>query len=296
MKRLVIILSLVCGSLWGQRSDTVYQPLFSNTLLIAPSVNVTNIGQLGHQTVVYISNAPAKTCVNNPSTVVGSLQFSYDNVTWTNFGLGGQTSSLPLSPYTYMGTGAYPFVRFNVSAFDNTNCALTAWYSGTVTAVTAVTQGMMSTGSTIGDINKFNPTIIGGFSGDGVAHSAGVNVVRPIPACRDIKYNTVSAGGTAAITLPAFNYLGAGSLHVCMLAVTMTANGTVKLIVAGPAGCADAPVDITPVFTLNAGIPFVLGGGLGDILTPMPNAGPTTICGVATGGNATIMISYAFGS
>jgi hypothetical protein len=303
IKRASIILGLggmLFGQInvvFGQRSDTVYQQLFNKTLLLTNSVNVTNIGQLGHQVVAYISDAPAKTCVNNPSTVVASLQFSYDTTTWTNFGTGGQTSAQPLDPYLYMGVGAFPFVRFNITAFDNTNCTISAWYSGTITAGVVSTQGVLPMNSTIGSSsNKFYPNIIGGFSGNGVASNKGINVINMIPACRDIKYNIVSAGATTAITIPAFTYLGLGSLHICSVAITMTADGTVKLIVAGPTGCADAPSDITPVFTLKAGIPFVLGGNLGDALPPIGNLGPTTICGVATGGNATIMMNYAFGN
>jgi hypothetical protein len=135
MKRLVIGLA-IAGGLYAQSgavSNSVYATLFQNVTAATISSNVLNAGQVGHQVNLQFSNAPTMTCgLNNLASA--QLEFSYDNVSWKAFGYPTSTSTNSGSLiYTYYGTGAYPYVRFNLVGFDTTNCLATAYYSGGLT-------------------------------------------------------------------------------------------------------------------------------------------------------------------
>ena len=233
VSKLRVIFLLSTGLVFGQihaiaqRGDTVYENLFTNSTTIAPSANVTNIGQIGHQIVITYSNAPGHTCVAPQiTTTIGSFQFSYDNVTWTNFGYQVSASSALLSPAIFFGTGAFPFVRFNLVSFDNTNCAVTVSYSGTLNNTTTAVQGGTIEGT---EVNYYYPNVIGGFSGDGISGSPHLyNNSVTMPLCQNSLFGTGSVGGPSplgtAFVLPAGVSV---KIHVCSITVTSSGSGTV---------------------------------------------------------------------
>lgn len=126
-RALLLLLGVVASSAWAQPTSLIQQ-LLNATGTAAPSGDVNNVGQTGHQAYLTFSNAPSHTC-SSPSAT-GQLEYSFDNTTFTAFGT--PTSSTTVGSGTaYVGQGAFGYVRFNLVSFDTTNCRATVWYTGT---------------------------------------------------------------------------------------------------------------------------------------------------------------------
>lgn len=131
--RLLSILLAVGAGAYAQRSDTVSQRVFNNSLSAGPSALIRNIGQSQHLFFVKASDG-AGTC-----SLIGSLDFfiegSFDGSTFIP--ISPQTIQLSTgdTPSTWQGysfaNGAYPFLRARYTSHP-TNCRIDAWYTGTI--------------------------------------------------------------------------------------------------------------------------------------------------------------------
>jgi hypothetical protein len=277
----------------------VVQKLFTNAT--GPgTATVQNTGQLGHQIYLLLSNAPGHTCVT--PLVAGQFEFSFDNSTWTAFGspvamAAGFPPFATSLAYTYLASGTFNYVRFNLTGFDNTSCLLSAWYTGSAQPIYLASQGPVPSSMTIGKRQNtglqfgINPTVSGG-----IATSA---AAAPLVLCDVTSQATVTAGSTA-IVVP--NSGGINGLNVCAVAVTMATTGTFQFVTGTGAACAGGLTAISPVFNLNAGVPFTLGNGTGTVMSNITGgagfgAGASNIggniCVVAVTGNVSVMATYA---
>lgn len=143
MKRILVGL-ILCGSLLAQRSDTLFKKIFTNVTAASTrssttpntSTYVPNIGQVGHQVVMLVHNNGANVC--DPVTTFSAVEIdgSFDGTSW-----------FPISPTNNVNNsaglaqvaaqGLFPFISLLVTNGDIVNCAIDAWYSGTVSAVTS---------------------------------------------------------------------------------------------------------------------------------------------------------------
>jgi hypothetical protein len=264
-------------SLLGQTQNTVYQQLRSNYGATGATANVTNIGQTGHTAFIRLSNAPAQSC-GSPAWN-GELEFSYDNSLWIGFGapLTAQTTN-SITSQIYYGGGAFPFVRFNILAMDTVHCRVDVYYTGSLPSTLVQVQGSIVQG---GDATNVNPILIGGLGSTGAV----VNGFVPLVACN----NALQSSSVTGATLIGSLIVTGGFYNFCSLVVTMTANGTFKLFIGTDNTCTVSLVDLTPTFTLNAGVPLTLGGGLGAVIKTQG----TRICGITTGGTAAVYATYA---
>ncbi len=281
-----LILGLIfSGMLYGQQGNTIYKQLFTN-VSSAPlnSANVTNIGQSGHIAFMLQTSKPAHAC--GAGGMVGHLQFSYNNSTWTSFGSPNTTVINTGNSITFYGGGAFPFVRFVIDQFDTTNCVVNVWYTGSLVTPFSQVEGSVVSG---GSANMYNPVIVGGLSGDGINTSTGYNVAAPNVVCNQTAFATITAGATSQVFFVGF----AATLHVCSMVMDITADGTAKIVLGNLNPCGN-PIDGSPAFHLKAASnPFLWsGGGNGSVITIDANARPS-FCIAATGGNVGVMISYA---
>ncbi len=145
MKKLLFIL-LLATMMYGQRSDTIYFPAFTNAVATGTST-VTNIGQSYHLLTVTATNAPAHVCAVWGANGRIELQGSYDNLTWVRI---GQPINALVTNYSILtwGYGAFPYVRVNYISGDTVNCAITVTYTGSLygTKVTPVFDSTVKNG------------------------------------------------------------------------------------------------------------------------------------------------------
>lgn len=128
-------LLLAAGLLWGQGQQTIFQSVYIDQIVFPlNSSPVSNIGNSGHLIWVKLDARPTKTC-GTPQTVNVGLEGSFDNATWSP--IGAQLSSVAVDINgnlitTTTAQGAFPFARIAIRSFDNVNCKISVWYSGTV--------------------------------------------------------------------------------------------------------------------------------------------------------------------
>jgi hypothetical protein len=288
MKRLLFAIAFFAVFAQGQ---TVVKKIISNAS--APvAVEVPNVQQVGHQAYVQLSDAPGQTCTLPAFS--GGFQYSFDESTWTGFGtipgLGNTVKT-----FTYYGTGLYNYVRFVVGSFDTTNCVVSAWYTGTSQPVYQAGQGgapnsvgVTTRGGGTGSLTiGINPVLVGGLGTSGTA--PGLGAPTPPTVC-DQRSNVLATAGTSAVVLNT----GTPS-QVCSVSVTLTANGTFQLFLSTSldTSCTGHTENITPVFTLNAGVPFVVSGGFGSLFSTLTGTSSRPLCVAATGGNAAVWATYA---
>lgn len=179
MRKFWLGLLIWCGAMWGQQTNTVYSTLFTNTaapVIVPVSGTLTNIGQSNHQVVLVFSNAPSHTCSNKTAT--GQLEFSYDNTNWLVFG--SPTAAITsANTAIWFGSGAFPFVRFNLTSFDTTNCRVSGYYSGILGgALSTQVTGQQPVGQQV--LGSLRPIVIGGLSG---VDNTNRSIVAAVPIC-----------------------------------------------------------------------------------------------------------------
>lgn len=109
----------------------VHMMLFS-ALDYAPlaSTPVRNIGARSHNLFVQLEPVSPGLC-QAPQTVDVRLEASFDGVNWATFGPVLEQIGTGLTALVAT-SGAFPWIRGHVRAFDSAECRLTAWYSATV--------------------------------------------------------------------------------------------------------------------------------------------------------------------
>lgn len=158
MKKLLTLSLLISsGSLFAQRSDTVFQQLFSNSITSpADSALIQNIGQSQH--ILYVTETDRITpgaCGTNFGTFY--LEGSYDNVTFFPLSPGvdlANAVSLVSTIYVY---GMAPFLKVHVS-FNSTNCVLNLYYAGSLYPILGDPLSQVNTFDTPG-LNYFSTHI-----------------------------------------------------------------------------------------------------------------------------------------
>jgi hypothetical protein len=280
VKLVICLIGLVglCYAQSGSLSWSIYQVVLTNSTAPAPitSAVFTNVGQTTHEVVVTLSPQPTKTCPQLDTTQ-SSLQFSFDGVTYTNFGVAINPSTNPLGlTFIFVGTGAYPRVRFFLGQYDNVDCFATAFYSGATTNPYTQIVGSATNGTPAPP-----PVVIGGVGNTGT--------VQGFAACNATQGGTIPAGTTAAIigtpaVTPANN-----TVKICSLALSAGVAATATLISGTGATCTTGPITY---FTgpLAAGIPFSYGVGIGAVVTGTPGQ---TFCITAAGNPVNYSVSWA---
>lgn len=161
--KLIIFGILICGSLFGQRQDTIYQTLATNSQIAGPKLwgPVTNIGQSFHQAHLKITalNGSCKYGLPPTNPAGANLGYGVDmefvgsytpGLTITanypfdlSFLPGKQYSNLVFGNNTLQvldnySVGAFPFIYIIVDHIDVTNCNYTISYSGTINPITPI--------------------------------------------------------------------------------------------------------------------------------------------------------------
>jgi hypothetical protein len=172
---LVVLVALACGvpTLWAQRSDTIYQTIFTNITAPTASAAVHNIGQNIHLLSILFTSQSGHTC-SAPAPNIG-IEGGFNGTQYTRV-----ASITSISPddsgnlaALVTGLGAFPFVRINARGFDTTNCQLSAWYSGSLggqssMTVTATAQFSSTTFTVIDFASSGDHTIVTGQSSTGI--------------------------------------------------------------------------------------------------------------------------------
>src|ERR1035437_9567787 len=291
INKIVIGLGLVSLA-WGQSgavSGSIYQQLFVNTVAPIAVPIVTNVGQGSHIVQVIATAQPAKTCTS--PIITAQLEFSFNKVLWTAFGT-PIAIAVNQPSVNFYGNGVYPFVRFNVSGFDTTNCYLTAYYSGSVQpGLIAATGGYgLGTPVYLPQGSVVPPTVVGGY---GTIGSSGLGAVVPLFVCDMTAFATVAAGATT-ILVP--GNVGGLNIKVCGFVINAVAAGTAQFVTGTAANCSTNNSNISPVFHLATNGNLVYGGGLGNVMQTMPGLTNDIvgkgICLTAATGDMTVMLSY----
>lgn len=300
MKRNFILLYLLLASsiwsqlAWGQSgalSWSIYQQVLNqSTVPSFTSPIFRNVGQTVHQIELILADVAVNSCT---TTTVGSnsgLQFSYDGINFSPFGtkisiadrsFGSNLSTGISVVYTFVGTGAYPRVRFLVSSYDNVNCNITINYSGATTTPFTQVVGSNPTGipSTIVDVK---PVLTGGVGSR--------TIVEPIVACDFNVAGTVTSGTTVKVLS---NILNSQQVKICSVVFSSPTTGgpiTVQVLNALTAPTLCTTPGVLLIAALEQGIPLTLGSGTGSVLNPTQNQ---EVCISATGGDIYYSLNYA---
>lgn len=279
MRRILDILAAVL--LFQVSGHAQLQALFSNATAPQTAI-ISNSGQVGHFVYLQLSNAPSQICSPGGASTNASLEYSFDNSTWSAFGSPQSAiQDVGVVAQLYVGGGLFNYIRFNLRGFDTTNCRATAYYTGFTQLALQSVQGASPTGTKLegGSLHFLSPLYTGGVGNGGK--------MVPIEACDRNISGSVTAGTSGVVQAGATNQL----TYVCFIAVTLSANGTFKLQQAVAGGSCAGALDISPAFTVAANTPFVLGTGLGTVVRTTGVA--FDLCLVATGGNATYFMGEA---
>jgi hypothetical protein len=272
MRRALFIFALAVAA--RAQSNTVIQKLITNSagtgagIIITSPVN--NIGQTGHSVYTQMSNAPAKTCT--ATFIKAQLEFSFDGTNYNYFGSPNNTtgdlgtiSVTGYTSFTFAGSGLFNYVRFHVYEFDNVNCRVSAWYTGTITTSPLPVIGQ---GSISGSPNGVAPLVVC----DRVDHlhvaAVSTDLFPNIPVATPIRVCSVVASITGAST---------GAIKFC---------GSNNAII----GC---DLALTAPINMSASQPLVWGGGLGQLFQ---SAYPVLVV-VTTGAGAAadVTVTYTTG-
>lgn len=288
MKR-VLTLTLVCliglaGLVYAQSGSlswSIYIPILNQSTTTPPFTSniFTNVGQTTHEVVVEFRPQPAHSCVSGfTSLTQASLQFSYDGLNYTNFGAAIQPSNPLIPTFIFVGTGAYPRVRFFINSYDNANCTISANYSGATT--NPYTQIV---GSTNNGTPAPPPVVIGGVGNGGVTQG--------FAACTFTQGGTIAAGTTTQIIGQPVVTPTNSLARICSLGISASVAATATLIM-GTRTTTDCDTGPTTEFIapLAAGIPFAYGVGIGAVVTSTPGQ---TFCISAAGNPVNYTVSWA---
>jgi hypothetical protein len=213
-------------------------------------------------------------------TTQSSLQFSFDGITYTNFGAAINPAGATGLTVLFVGTGAYPRVRFFLGQYDTTDCFVSAFYSGATTNPYTQVIGSANNGTPAPP-----PVVIGG-----VGNGGGV---QGFAACNAMQGGTIAAGTTAQI----IGSVASGNLttKICSIAISAAVAATATLSTGQGLTCSSGPVMQVTQFVapLAAGIPFNYGTGIGAVFTGNPGL---TFCLQATGNPINYNVSYATSS
>jgi hypothetical protein len=218
---------------------------------------ISNIGQSQHTLTILWGNAPSMTCVN--PAFGGGFQVSLDGTTFfTIQGLSVTTLVAPLRTIT-TATGAARYLRFNISAFDTTNCvASTVDYEGVLFPAPSIPVPLAL--DVLGA-----PTFI--------------------QACTGSTQQTVTAGNTIQVLA----LVVGATIRLCGWTMSMSATGTAQIVTGTGVNCGTGTLT-QPAFTLATGIPWSVGGGVGVVLV-LPTS--FALCVAATTGNVSVIAYYA---
>lgn len=269
MLRLFLLALVLLVSIYGQQSNTVYQVVATN-VVASPylSPNIRNIGQSGHQFVIYYNNNGGNVCAN-PNAAVG-LRASYDGTNYFSFGMnkyGQGRWTLPgaVNAQLITGQGAFPYVGMFINSFDNVNCTATIAYSGVISQapITGV-QGAIESNAIAApdDTRLIKPILIAGNSS---TNYAGVPTV-----CDQSVTNTVGAAAHVVVNAALANYRH----KICGFMIQGAAAGsTGRFYSGGAADCSAIATNITPILTVGtgfinhgSGLGMVVQGGVGEHL------------------------------
>jgi hypothetical protein len=132
MKRHLAALLLLSSS--GLAQQVAFQRILNAVTAPTASAAVQNVGQGSHQVTLFVSTTGAGSC-----TGTAQLEFSFDGSTWVSFPSSPAIQSFTFlfpsaatQTYSFFGSGTFPQVRFNLTAFTSsgTTCSATAQYSG----------------------------------------------------------------------------------------------------------------------------------------------------------------------
>lgn len=132
--RVVIFVMLVLSGLCNAQSLPVYSKALSNSVTTGRTqpFRLASNNQF-HQLTVIASDITAGSCSGGWSGSI-QLEASQDNVTYSQFSL--PITSVADNALAYTSTsGAFGYVIINYISGNTGSCAITAWYSGTVTGV-----------------------------------------------------------------------------------------------------------------------------------------------------------------
>lgn len=177
----LLLAAMLVGKASGQRTDTVFQPNLILNATATPALGTVdasrNIGQMQHEVVVILSDAPTKVCAGQ--NIDASFEASFDNSTFFSVGpiLRAVSTAVSGASTTFSANhrvnGAYPFIRFRITTFDTVNCLATVHYVGTLSSLPdhaeqrAFTEGFTRADISQNTIGTFN--IVAALSGRSIA-------------------------------------------------------------------------------------------------------------------------------
>jgi hypothetical protein len=249
------------------------------------SGQIPNLGQFGHTAFVVFQNNGGGTC-SNPNWQ-GGFEFSFDNTNWYTFGYWTYNPSVVLNQTIY-ASGSYPYVRFRILWSNSPpNCALSAWYTGSVlqTPVTGV-QGSAATNTAmdmLGNGQTPSPVIVGGLVGFAPNGSAAA----PVPLCGANQAINVSSGTSQDLVGEQNN----ARVYVCSISLmSNTASATATVFESTSNTCSPAATTLGTWVGMAAGVPIVIGNGLGAVFRTQTLG--HFICISASGGTITGHASF----
>lgn len=151
MRRLLlsVLFALLVGIGSAQQRDTVYDHVLTDNQsdpALATLGASKNIGQIQHMWTVIFDDAPTKTCSN-----IGEPEFlpqgAYEP-TFSPFITEAakvqviDAGSGNIRIVTITAAGAYPYNRLQVQSYDEVNCKINVFYSGTVNPISDYNQGL----------------------------------------------------------------------------------------------------------------------------------------------------------
>lgn len=291
IKKVCIGLLILCCALLGQQTNTVYSTLFTNVSasIIAPITgSLTNIGQSNHQVVLVFSNAPAHTC--STKTANGQLEFSYDNTNWLVFGSPTDAITTP-NTAIWFGSGAFPFVRFNLVSFDTTNCRVSGFYSGILGgALSTQVTGQQPVGQQVN--GSLKPVLLGGLSGNDNTTKSTVSVV---PICTKTFWTEAASLVASQIIPPA---PAGASIKICSLSASAKSgsaagNVSVQLYEGSVANACAIGQGTLGNYYLAAKSTIALNGGMGPIFSTHSSGGGGVCLTLSDDGSISISLTYA---
>lgn len=291
-KRILLCALLGIGLIYGQSgalSWSIYQVPLMNSTRPGPFAtdNFRNVGQTTHQIIVTFLPNPTQLCIGSLSNDT-TLQASYDGVVYFSFGVRVNVTN-PAIPqnnvFEFVGTGAYPRVRFAVGTYNNVTCNITIDYSGSTTNPFTQILGSVSQGQ---GVAPGTPPVVTGGLGDG-------SIVRTLPVCDLTTAGTVAAGTTARVIFPIqITPAPAQTARICSIVLDSTNGATADVnVISGTTTttpCDTTPTTILPVNLVANAVPFGYGSGSGSVLNGQLGQ---EICIQAIGNAITYSVTYA---
>jgi len=220
IKFALVFITLLCCiscSTKAQPSNTIYQTFATNATLGSSSVVYgpvfPNIGQTFHQLEYFISaksghtNCAGMNGAGAPiAQFIGSYQNDYSkgNVMPQRIYLTGLSDGLAYNFYD-QATGAFPYIFIFIANFDNTNCQLSVYYTGTVYPFAAPAKGTdVEVSTTYGTSGAH--VAVAKFTNAIVPLNLNAAVISNSDAGQTVTLSCASGGSTSAVTL----YLNTG--------------------------------------------------------------------------------------